>query len=502
MVAGPFDFRNRQPKDFRRPKRLNHPVELGWINYGVNQLHGLGPSTFTRHPRRPSPIARARVPPSVRMSAMAPDYHASITNPNGSVPIFRHLTLRFKRLGTCENLFPDIIPFQRMAGVRTKAGQPNSPTIVSQSAHFRVNMTQATAAEVQAPRFPSDDGFHKDLKLRVHAALADAGYSDFTGGVAMMLKSLVILGWFVASYVLLVFFASEWWHGVLLSVSLALSVAGIGFAIQHDANHGSYSKSRWLNKAMSWTLDILGGSSHVWSWKHNVFHHTYTNVKGADSDIDVGMVGRLSPSQRRRSLHRFQHIYLWFLYGMIGPKWQLIDDFQNVATGKIGGMKFPRGRARTIAGLVLGKLVFFGWAIVLPLFFHPVLTVVAYYLLASFVMGVALSVVFQLAHCVEEAEFPASDSDGRLRDSWAAHQVRTTVDFAQGHPIWTWFLGGLNYQIEHHLFPKISHLHYPRIAPVVRQVCAEYGVPYAAHRTFGGALASHYRWLKRMGQPA
>jgi len=357
----------------------------------------------------------------------------------------------------------------------------------------------AHATGNRLPRFPSDDGFHKELKHRVHAELAAAGITDHSGGTRMLLKSAVILAWFVASYVLLVFFATEWWHGVLASVSLALSVAGIGFAVQHDANHGAYSKSKTVNKLMSWTLDILGGSSHVWSWKHNVFHHTYTNVKGTDSDIDVGIVGRLSPTHRKIWFHRFQHVYLWFLYGMIGPKWQFIDDFHGFSTGKIGGHKFPRGRKRTVMGMILGKVIFFGWALVIPMFFHPVLTVLAFYFLSVFVMGVALSVVFQLAHCVEEAEFPVEDADGKVEDAWAAHQIKTTVDFAQGHPFWTWYLGGLNYQIEHHLFPRICHLHYPRIAPVVREVCAEYGVPYAAHPTFGGALASHYRWLKRMG---
>lgn len=349
------------------------------------------------------------------------------------------------------------------------------------------------------PRFSSDDGFHAELKRRVHAKLNQDGV-EATGGLRMILKTAVILAWFVGSYLMLLLGSSTVLEAILWSVSLALSIAGVGFAVQHDANHHAYSKSPVVNRIMSLSLDMLGAGSWVWNWKHNVFHHTYTNLKDADSDIDIGFLARLSPNHARYRMHRFQHLYLWFLYGLLMPKWHLIDDFQSLITGKISGMRFPRGKPTRIAALLLGKAFFFSWTLVIPMMLYPVWWVLGFYLLTWFIVGVALSVVFQLAHCVEEAEFPQGDSAGKINNGWAAHQVRTTVDFAQGHPVWTWYLGGLNYQIEHHLFPRISHLHYPRIAPVVREVCAEYGVPYHAHRTFWGALASHARWLYRMGR--
>lgn len=356
------------------------------------------------------------------------------------------------------------------------------------------------AADTTVPRFANDSGFHADLRRRVSAFFQERGVSE-SGNWRLWLKTATILGWFAASYLLLVFVELNWWQGGLLAVSLGMAVAGIGFAIQHDANHGSYAKSKAANRTMSLTLDLLGASSHVWRWKHNVFHHTYTNIDGSDSDLDIGAMGRLSPHQKRRWFHRFQHIYLWGLYGLIGPKWQFIDDFQNVAAAKIGKHKFPRGTRGPLTEMFVAKVFFVAWAFVLPSFFHPIWVVVLFYVISSLVSGIVLSVVFQLAHCVENAEFPeASDGAKRMPDCWAVHQVRTTVDFAQGNPFLTWYLGGLNYQVEHHLFPRVSHIHYPSIAPIVEQTCRDHGVPYSVNRGFLQAVGSHFRWLRRMGR--
>ncbi|NUN48556.1 MAG: acyl-CoA desaturase [Candidatus Brocadiae bacterium] len=318
----------------------------------------------------------------------------------------------------------------------------------------------------------------------------------------MVLKTVTILLWFAASYAALVFFSTEWWHGVLASISLGLSIAGIGFAIQHDANHGAYSSNPGSNRLLSRTLDFLGASSYVWGWKHNVLHHTWTNIEGSDSDVELGVIGRLAPLQKRYWFHRFQQYYLWLAYGLVAPKWQIWDDFYNLATARISKHPIVRGGWGTVVGVILGKLVFAGWAIVIPLCYHPFWQVVAFSALTWGFMGIVLSVVFQLAHCVEEAEF--QDARAAAKNPalpWAEHQLRTTVDFAQGNPILTWYLGGLNYQVEHHLFPRICHLHYPRIARIVRETCAEFGVPYSANPGFFSAIASHYRWLRRMGRP-
>ena len=352
------------------------------------------------------------------------------------------------------------------------------------------------------PTFARDEGFRRGVIQAVERYFSDTGRSRHADR-RMIVKASVILTWFAGSYLLLVFVATTWWQAVLLSLSLAMAAAGVGFNVQHDANHGAFSSSRKLNHVLGLTLDLLGGSSYVWRAKHNVLHHTYTNLNGSDEDIDLGLLARLSPAQPRRRWHAAQQYYLWLLYGLLVIAWHFSHDFRAVATGRIGGQRFPRPRGWSLVELIGGKLFFFGYALVLPALFHPWWVVLLFYGLTALVTGVILSVVFQMAHCVEEARFPEPPPESqRLPCAWAVHQVQTTVDFARGNRLLAWYLGGLNFQIEHHLFTKICHVHYPDLAPIVEKTCADFGVRYAAHEKFSDALASHFRWLRRLGHEA
>jgi linoleoyl-CoA desaturase len=344
---------------------------------------------------------------------------------------------------------------------------------------------------------PAEEGFHLELRRRVKTFLDGTGRPP-RGLPSIYLKSAVLLGALAALYVLLVFAAATWWQAALLAGLLGLVMAGIGFNVAHDGSHGAFSSRGWVNRMAAGALDLLGGSSYVWRVKHNRLHHTAPNVVGMDDDIDVAPFGRLSPEQPRRWFHRLQHLYLWPLYGLLPMKWQLVDDFRAVAQGRVGPNPFPRPRGAALVVFVAGKAVFFALAIGIPALFHPLWVVLLFYAASSVVLGITLSVVFQLAHCVEEAEFPGAVDP---ETDWAKRQVRSTVDFSPGNRLLTWYLGGLNYQVEHHLFPRVSHALYPRLAPVVREVCAEHGVPHRVNASFGSAIRSHYRWLRRMGRP-
>jgi linoleoyl-CoA desaturase len=334
--------------------------------------------------------------------------------------------------------------------------------------------------------------------VRGYFAQADrSSYADRR----MYFKAAVTLLWFVGSYLALVFVATNWWQAILSSASLALATAAVGFNVQHDANHGALSKSRRVNHVVGLTLDMLGASSYVWRSKHNISHHTYTNVQGSDSDIDLGPLARLAPPQPRRRLHGLQHYYLWGLYGFLLPQWHFFHDFRCLATGRIARHRFARPRGWSLVEMIAGKLLFVGYALAVPMWLHPVGTVLLCYAFTVFLVGVVLSVVFQLAHCVEETSFPVPPPPGgRLPCAWSVHQVQTTADFAQGNRMLSWYLGGLNFQIEHHLFPRICHVHYPAIAPIVRKVCGDFDMRYVAHETLADALASHGRWIRDMGR--
>ena len=348
--------------------------------------------------------------------------------------------------------------------------------------------------------FAPDTGFQKELRRRVEDFLRRAGVKQ-RDCPAMYLKTAVILGVAALAYVLLVFFARTWWQALPLAVLLGFAIAQIGFNIMHDGGHRAYSDRPWVNKLMAMTLDLVGASSYVWRWKHAVFHHMYANIEGHDTDIDVAPFGRLHPEQPRHAIYRWQQWYLWPLYGVTAVKWYVYDDYRDVILGRMGLNRFPRPRGIDLLVFVGGKLVFFTLACVIPLLVHPFWSVALFYALSAAVLGVVLAVVFQLAHAVEEASFEQPEpGTTRMAASWAVHQAATTVDFARGDRLVSWLVGGLNFQIEHHLFPTLCHVNYPAIAPIVEATCREYGVPYAANPTFGAAVASHFRWLKRMGQ--
>jgi linoleoyl-CoA desaturase len=348
-------------------------------------------------------------------------------------------------------------------------------------------------------QFDGGGAFHAELRERVRAHLAEPGRIA-RGERLMILKTVAVTIWSVASWALLVFAASTWWQAGLLAVSLGLALAGVGFNVTHDANHGSFSRRPWLNRTMRWSLDLMGASSYVWRIKHNVVHHTYTNVSGIDDDIDAMPFARLAPDQPRKPFHRLQHIYLWPLYGLFAVNWHTTGDFVHLTRGSIGGalIRWPRGRE--FVGFWLAKAVFVAWAVVIPALVHPIWQVAVGFAIVSVVLAFTLAVTFQLAHCLEEAEFSTPEAMSAVgRAEWARHQVETTVDFAPRNHLLTWYLGGLNFQVEHHLFSRVCHVHYPGMAPIVRDVCARHGIAYRSHGSTFSALGSHARWLRRMG---
>jgi linoleoyl-CoA desaturase len=362
---------------------------------------------------------------------------------------------------------------------------------------------QQSAREVRGGggvKFGKNNEFQSEVKRRVDAFFLSTGRRR-RDVPQMYLKTAILLGAFVTFYVLLVFFARTWWQAAPLAILLGLTTAGIGFNIQHDGGHQAYSEHAWVNKLMALTLDMIGGSSYFWHYQHGVYHHTYVNITHEDTDIDLGMLARLSPHHRRYWFHRWQHLYIWPLYGLFVIKWHLFDDFKNLIIGRLGNHPIPRPKGWDLVAFIVGKVVFLTLALGIPLLFHRLWVVFLFYGIAAAVLGSVLSVVFQLAHAVEDAEFPMPlESTGNMEHAWAIHQVETTVDFARGSRLAAWLLGGLNFQIEHHLLPRICHVNFPALAPIVEETCREYGIEYNQHPSFRAGLASHFRWLRRMGK--
>jgi linoleoyl-CoA desaturase len=358
---------------------------------------------------------------------------------------------------------------------------------------------------VQKLSFATGGDFIVDTRREVELHLG-SGKTRLLGRVRLYVKTFVALAVWIASWTMLVVVRPGVWGGLLSLAGLVVGTILIGFCVQHDANHGAYFRSRRFNHLMGWTADaLLGFSSYAWRVKHNVAHHTYTNVDGYDDDISQTPFARLTPTQEPKWWYRLQHIYIWPLYSVMVLRWQTGADIAALIRGRIGNSPMHTPRRWDLAGLVAGKAIFVCWAIVLPLLFYPWWVVAAGYVGYTMATSLVTATTFQLAHCVEEAGFVSAEELTANKRIWAVHEVETTVNFCPRNAFLTWVLGGLNYQIEHHLFPRVSHTHYPQIAEIVRRNAAKHGVRYTAQPSLLAALRSHQRHLRtlgRMGVPA
>lgn len=326
-----------------------------------------------------------------------------------------------------------------------------------------------------------------------------------TGDGRLYWKTAILLTALVSLYILLVFFTpSSIIVALGLCAVLGVVVASVGFNVMHDGAHGSYSRHKWVNEMMGHSLNLLGGSVHFWKMKHNVNHHTFTNVEGMDDDIDIKPWVRVHEGQPRHWFHRFQHIYGLLLYGLTYLFWIFYNDIKKYFTGKIADNTYmkPMSRKEHIIFWVT-KVTYISVFLVLPMFFAGVVPTLVGYGVMVFVTGLFIAVVFQLAHVVEHAEFVDPKVDGgSIENEWAIHQLATTANFATGNKLWNWLFGGLNFQVEHHLFPKVSHIHYPALNKRLKEVCTEFNVRYREFPTLRSALWSHLVYLRQVGAMA
>ena len=342
--------------------------------------------------------------------------------------------------------------------------------------------------------------FVDEVKQRVDAYFAETGKSP-KASAGMVLKTILILATAVGSYALILSGRFTPWQMLGLCVVLGIALAGVGFSIAHDALHGGYSSSPRINKMLGYTFDLVGANGYMWKITHNVIHHTYTNIHGVDEDLSVSPLLRLSPGSDRYWFHRWQHIYGWAAYGLATINWIFAKDYQQFMKKDIGPYIDKKHPKKEWVNLFITKMFCYTYMIIVPLM---VLDVAFWQFLVGFLAmhltaGMILGIIFQLAHVVEGAEYPLPDEGGQMEYQWALHEMATTADFAHGNKILSWYIGGLNYQIEHHLFPQICSVHYPAISRIVRETAEECGVPYNCAPTLRAAMKSHYNMLKQLG---
>ena len=354
------------------------------------------------------------------------------------------------------------------------------------------------------PTFAKQDNlkFFRTLNSRVNSYFKENNIQK-TGNWKLYLKTMVMFAVFLAPYFLILTLDMSFWAHLLLTIVMGIGMAGVGMNVMHDGNHGSYSDKNWINKFMGGTIYVLAGNVYNWQVQHNVLHHTYTNIPGHDEDLDAGRIIRFTKEAKWHSFHRFQQYYSVFLYGLLTFNWAITTDFKQMKSYLKRKLAYGEAKSPKIlwTTLIITKLIYISIWIVLPMVIGITWWKV---LIGFFVMhytaGLILSIVFQLAHVVDETTNPSPNELGEMDNTWAIHQLFTTTNFAPKNRIVNWYTGGLNHQIEHHIFPNISHVHYGKIATIVRETAQECNLPYYEYKTMRSAVIAHFKHLKNLGK--
>lgn len=346
--------------------------------------------------------------------------------------------------------------------------------------------------------------FSKILKTRVNDYFTKNNIDRF-GNFNMFFKSFVMLSIYFIPFILIVTSTvTNAWAVIGLWSFMGVGMAGIGLSIMHDGNHGAFSRNKVINKLMGSTINFVGGSAKLWKLQHNVLHHTFTNVEGLDEDIDGPGFLRFSPHTEHKPIHKHQHKFFIFAYGLMTFGWVMWKDYLQVFRFKKKGLIKPKEFGKELFFVIFWKVFYWTYVLVIPIFIFDVAvipTLVGWFLM-HYVCSIILSLIFQLAHVMPENHFPVPNEHEVIENNWEVHQLQTTANFSQKSRLFSWYIGGLNYQIEHHLFSNICHVHYRHISKIVRETAREYNIPYYSNGSFFKAIGMHYRVIKRFGQVA
>jgi linoleoyl-CoA desaturase len=356
-----------------------------------------------------------------------------------------------------------------------------------------------------APTFAKQDDlkFFRTLNSRVNNYFKEKNIQK-TGNWKLYLKTIILFTVFLTPYFIIITLPNiHFGLFFILSILIGIGMAGIGMNVMHDGNHGSYSNKNWINKFMGGSIYILAGNVYNWQVQHNVLHHTYTNIPGHDEDLDAGRVIRFTKDAKWERFHAFQHYYSVFLYGLLTFNWCLTTDFKQMKGYLKRKLSYgePRSPKTLWTTLVITKIIYFSVWIVIPMVVGVTWwKVLVGFFIMHYTAGLILSIVFQLAHIIDDTTNPNPNEEGEMDNTWAIHQLFTTVNFAPKSWIVNWYTGGLNHQIEHHIFPNISHIHYGKIADIVKQTAKECDLPYHEYKTMTSAVIAHFKHLKDLGQ--
>lgn len=351
------------------------------------------------------------------------------------------------------------------------------------------------------PETETEHGFSIAVRKRVNEYFKDEGIST-KGNLTLIVQTVVLLSMYLVPFFIILLTPVNSWVALGLTVIMGIGLAGVGMCVMHDAAHGSFSSKEWVNKLFAGSMYLLGGNVFNWKMQHNVFHHAYTNIEGLDEDIASRGPLRLSQNAPLKKVHKYQYIHAFFFYGLLTLS-KLVKDFTQLAVYNKAGIteKYKVNPVREYTRMVALKVIYLFMMIGVPIMVTSFTwgQVVLGFLTMHWVAGFILSTVFQMAHVVEGTDQPLPDDKQRIHHDWAVHELLTTSNFARNNRLLNLYVGGLNFQIEHHLFPNISHVHYRQISPIVEATAKEFNLEYNLKPSFRKALRSHVVRLKELG---
>lgn len=346
--------------------------------------------------------------------------------------------------------------------------------------------------------------FANELRTKVKEYF-DTNEISKTGNFSIVAKSLFMLALYTGPFILML---TGVFDSVLISFIswfiMGVGMAGLGMVAMHDANHGSFAKNSIVNRWLSKSLYFLGGFPPTWRHQHNTMHHRFTNIDGFDEDIATIGLLRFSPHKPLKKVHKYQHLYAWFFYGLMTISWSTNKDFSQLSRYKRKEFKIDKKRKYSYlyTDLIISKVIYWAVSLVLPLIFMSIgwYWIVLGFLLMHFISGFILGIIFQTAHVMPDMEYPLPSTEGNIENNWIVHQLETTTNYAPKNRVLSWLIGGLNHQVEHHLFPTISHVHYYKLSAIVQRTTSKYEIPYHVQPTFYQALSQHFKMLKALGR--
>lgn len=344
--------------------------------------------------------------------------------------------------------------------------------------------------------------FFTTLKKRVNQYFQTSNVAT-TGGKKMIYKTIFMFALYLTPYILLLTGLFQAPLVILLLwILMGFGMAGIGLSVMHDANHGAFSRNKRVNEILGYSMNFIGSNAFIWKIQHNVLHHSFTNIEGQDEDIHMPGILRFSPHQKRYWFHRFQHIYAWFLYGLMTMLRLFVSDFTRAWKYKSMKLVTDAVFRKELARAIAWKLFYFAYILGLPILLmpeHAGIFILSFFVM-QFISGFILAIIFQTAHVMPNCEYPLPDENGRIENSWAVHEMLTTTNYSPRSRIFSWFIGGLNYQVEHHLFSHISHVHYKDLSRIVKETAEEFNVPYNSEKNFLVAVWNHAIMLRNLGR--